>query len=336
MVLIEETVPCPASDAVALPGRSWTGDLATPLSEVTFAVVDLETTGTSPASDRIIEVGAARFRGGVCIGTFSTLVNPARPVPPPVVALTGITPAMVAPAPGIGAVLGPLVDFVGDAVLVGHNLRFDTAFLDAALAANGHPRLGGPRVDTLAMARRLVADETTSLRLASLALLFRTPTAPSHRALDDALATAEIFHRLVERAASLGVTHLDDLLSLPAGALGWAKLPLAADLPRAPGVYLCRDAGGRLLFVGKAANLRTRVRSWLARPARRSARLLRHTAFIDHVACIHPGEAAALERQLVAAHRPRFNRRRRARRCGAPAPDPWGSLHLRCGWRGSP
>src|SRR5579864_5197183 len=107
-------------------------DLGRPLSEVTFVVLDLETTGGSPATCEITEVGAVKFRGGELLGTFHTLVNPGVPIPPEIVYLTGITEAMVWPAPKVEAVLGPLVSFVGRDVIVGHNVRFDLGFLAAA------------------------------------------------------------------------------------------------------------------------------------------------------------------------------------------------------------
>lgn len=304
--------------ALAAPRQGSFDDLGTPLCEVTFAVVDLETTGTAPGQSRIIEVGAAKFRGGECLGTFQTLVNPGCAIPPFIVVLTGITEALVVPAPAIEEVLPSLLEFLGDAVLVGHNLRFDTSFLDVALAATGRPRLSQPRVDTLALARRLVRDEVPDLRLSTLARLFRTATQPTHRALDDVLATAGVFHGLLERAGCFGVLGLDDLLALPSTPLAMAKLPLAAGLPRRPGVYLFKDAGGRVLYVGKATNLRARVRSYFSSDDRRKVpQLLRETAAIDHVVCAHPLEAAVLELRLIQAHQPRFNRRGKAWRAYA-------------------
>ncbi|MGH9283782.1 MAG: exonuclease domain-containing protein, partial [Acidimicrobiales bacterium] len=276
----------------------------TPLSEVTFAVVDLETTGTAPGRSRIIEVGAARFRGGECLGTFQTLVNPGCEVPPFITVLTGIAEAVLVPAPSIEEVLPSLLEFLGDAVLVGHNLRFDTSFLDAALHASGRRPLHQPRVDTLALARRLLAGEVPDRRLSTLARFFRTGTEPNHRALDDVLATAEVLHGLLERAGTFGILALDDLLAFPSTVAALAKLPLAARLPRGPGVYLFEDAGGRVLHVGRAGDLRARVRAHLAADDRRSRRLVRETARIDHVVCRHPLEAAVVEARLVAAHRP--------------------------------
>ena len=287
-------------------------DLGAPLHDVTFAVVDLETTGCSPGHSAITEVGAVKLRGGECLGTFQTLVDPEQGIPPEVTYLTGITTAMVVHAPRIEAVLPSLLEFVGDAVIVGHNVRFDLGFLSAALRATGRPLLANRWVDTCALARRLAGDEVANCKLSTLARHFRVVHQPTHRALDDALATGEVLHCLLERAGRLGVLALDDLLDLATvkGHPMVAKLRLVADLPRRPGVYLFRDAGGRVLYVGKALDLRRRVRSYFAGDERRKvAQLLREVAAVDHTVCSGDLEASVLEVRLIHELRPRFNRR---------------------------
>lgn len=287
-------------------------DMGTPLHEVTFVVVDLETTGCSPGSSAITEVGAVKLRGGECLGTFQTLVDPGHGIPPEITYLTGITQAMVVSAPRIGAVLPSFLEFVGDAVVVGHNVRFDLGFLAAALRVADRPRLANRWVDTCALARRLVADEVPNCKLSTLARHLRVGHQPTHRALDDALATGEVLHCLLERAGRLGVLALDDLLELPTvrGHPMVAKLRLAADLPRSPGVYLFRDAGGRVLYVGKAVNLRRRVRSYFSGDERRKVgQLLRETTAVDHIVCSGDLEASVLEVRLIHELRPRYNRR---------------------------
>ena len=300
--------------ASVLPVRS-SPYVATPLHDVTFCVVDLETTGASPAECTITEVGAAKFRGGECLGTFQTLVNPGVPIPPFITLLTGITQAMVGPAPPVRQVLPTLLEFVGRSVLVGHNVRFDVSFLDAALAAADRGRLGVPTVDTVALARRLLERRRRDglpARHAGGAL--RLTHQPTHRALDDALATAELLHLLLERAGPLGVTELDDLLRLPSVARRpYAfKLRMTARLPRSPGVYLFRDGQGRPLFVGSAPDLRTRVRSLFT--VRSGPRLrtigpvLQAAHRLEHVVCSSSLEAGVLAVRLVHAVDPRFNR----------------------------
>jgi DNA polymerase-3 subunit epsilon len=286
-------------------------DLGTPLHEVTFCVVDLETTGGSPAACEITEVGAVKLRGGECLGTFQTLVNPGMAIPPEITVLTGITHAMVLPAPKIERVLPAFLEFARGSVIVGHNVRFDAGFLNAALERYGYPRLANRIVDTCGLARRLVRDEVPNCRLGTLADRFRLAHQPSHRALDDALATGDLLHVLLERAGSLGVLGLDDLLNLPKidGHPQAAKLKLTTGLPREPGVYLFRDGGGRVLYVGKATNLRARVRSYFSGDERRKiTQLLRETQAIDHIVCATPLEAAVLEVRLIHRHLPRFNR----------------------------
>ena len=286
-------------------------DLGTPLREVTFCVIDLETTGGSPATSGITEIGAVRLRGGECLGTFQTLVNPGCAIPPEITVLTGITEAMVYPAPRIEQVLPTLLEFIGDAVIVGHNVRFDLGFIQAALDRDDRPRLSNRSVDTVALARRLVRDEVPNCRLGTLAERLRLTHRPSHRALDDALTTGDLLHLLIERAGRLGVTGLDDLLTLPTMACHAqaAKLRLTDGLPRTPGVYIFRSAVGDVLYVGKATNLRARVRSYFSGDERRKVgALLRETVRIDHIEQPHPLAAAVHEVRLIHQHTPPYNR----------------------------
>jgi DNA polymerase-3 subunit epsilon len=310
-------------------------DLGCPLAEVTFVVVDLETTGASPASCAITEVGAVKVRGGEVLGTFQTLVNPGGPIPPSITVLTGITQAMVVPAPSIAGVLDPFTGFVGEAVIVGHNVRFDLRFLGAAMDRHGYPRFANTVVDTCALARRLVRDEVPNCRLATLADLFRVGRKPTHRALDDAWATMEVLHALLERAGSLGVLGLDDLVALPrvTGHPQLGKLALTNRLPRRPGVYVFRDAGRRPLYVGKAVDLRRRVRSYFTGDDRRKiGGLLRELHAVDHVECSSELEASVLEVRMIHELTPRYNRRTKHWRAYAyvklTLDEPWPRLSV--------
>ncbi len=288
-------------------------DLGTPLHEVTFCVLDVETTGGSTVDSFITEIGAVKVQGGEVIGTFQTLVDPGAAIPPSIVLLTGITQSMVIDAPRIESVLPTFAEFVGNAVIVGHNVRFDLGFLDAAALRLDYRKFSANRsVDTVGLARRLVRDEVRNLRLATLASHFRSPIPPIHRALDDAMATMHVLHALLERAGTVGVTALEDLLSLPKarGAAEYKKIHLARELPRRPGVYLFRDRTGDVIYVGKANNLRTRVSAYFYGDPRRSvATMLKELAEVDHRVCSGDLEAAITELRLIHAHRPRHNRR---------------------------
>jgi len=235
-------------------------DLGAPLHRVPFVVLDLETTGTSPGTDAITEIGAVRYVGGELNGTFHTLIDPGADIPPLITVLTGITTAMVIGAPRIEEVLPTLLEFVGDAVIVGHNVRFDKGFLDAAAVRLGYGRMPNRTSDTCALSRRLLAEEVRDHRLATLATHLRSPVTPIHRALEDAKATAHVFFELLQRAGTIGVVYLEDLMRLPTarGAPHYAKLRLTDSLPRKPGVYLFRNGAGEVIYIGKAKELRSR------------------------------------------------------------------------------
>jgi DNA polymerase III subunit epsilon len=287
-------------------------DLGAPLVEVPFCVIDIETTGGPPEELGITEVAAQRYRAGMLEAEFATLVDPGMPIPPLITVLTGITGAMVVGAPSVREVLPAFLEFLGDAVVVGHNVRYDLSFLGAAAERYGYGRLSSRSVDTLRLARRLIGSDARNLRLATLAAHFRSPVTPTHRALDDVRATAHVFWALLEQAGTIGVTHLDDLLRLPTarGRADYRKLPLTDGLPRRPGVYSFRDRDGVVFYVGKAKNLRSRVRSYFYGDTRRQvARMLAELHSIDHLVCATELEAMVTELRLIGAHAPRHNRR---------------------------
>ena len=161
-------------------------------------MVDLETTGGSPATDAITEVGAVCYRGGERLGTFGSLVDPRQPIPPYVARLTGISDAMVSGAPPIEHVLPSLLEFLRGAVFVAHNASFDFGFVNANLRRLEYPPLEGPPVCTAKLARRVVWPDVPNVRLQTLARYFRTRVQPSHRALADAEATGEVFAGLLD------------------------------------------------------------------------------------------------------------------------------------------
>ncbi|OLL16380.1 MULTISPECIES: DEDD exonuclease domain-containing protein [unclassified Rhodococcus (in: high G+C Gram-positive bacteria)] len=289
-------------------------ELDTPLRETTFVVVDLETTGGSSTDDAITEIGAVKIRGGEVLGEFATLVDPGRSIPPNIVQLTGITTAMVRAAPRIEQVLPSFLEFAAGSVLVAHNAGFDVGFLRAAASRS---EVAWPRFQvlcTVKLARRVLGrDEAPSVRLSALAELFRVSTTPTHRALDDARATVDVLHALIDRVGNQGVHSLTELRDyLPAvTAEQRAKRSLAAHLPRRPGVYLFRGPSDEVLYIGTAVDLRRRVRKYFTgsetRP--RLKEMVALTTRIDHVECAHALEAGVRELRLLAAHAPPYNRR---------------------------
>jgi DNA polymerase-3 subunit epsilon len=292
-----------------------------PLRETTFLVVDLETTGgraNGPAGDcdAITEIGAVKVRGGVVLGELATLVDPGREIPPQIVALTGITSAMVCNAPTIDAVLPAFLEFARGAVLVAHNAGFDIGFLRAAASRCGIVWPRAPVLCTVRLARRVLSrEEAPSVRLAALARLFSVASTPTHRALDDARATVDVLHALIERVGNQGVHTYADLRGyLPnVTAEQRRKRVLAEGLPHRPGVYLFRGPGGEVLYVGTAVDLRRRVLQYFngADPRGRMKEMVTLACRVDHVECAHALEAGVRELRLLAAHAPPYNRRSR-------------------------
>ena len=288
-------------------------ELGTPLRSTTFVVFDLETTGGSAQADEVTEIGAVKVRGGEVLGQFHTLVDPGRGIPPEIVALTGITDAMVYTAPRFDRVLPAFLEFAAGSVLVAHNAGFDIGFLRAACQRHGYPWRRPAVVCTVRLARRVLGDETHSCRLGVLARLFRASTMPTHRALDDAKATVDVLHGLLERVGSVGVQSLEELLDyLPEVTDEQRrKRSMAADLPSEPGVYLFRGPRDEVLYVGTASDLRRRVRQYFtASETRRGLReMVRLAARVDTVTCTHALEAEVRELRLLMAHKPTYNRR---------------------------
>ena len=291
-------------------------ELGTPLSDVTFVVVDLETTGGSPQSCAITEIGAVKTRGGEVLGEFQTLVNPMTDIPPFIAVLTGITDAMVASAPAIGSVLPSFLEWARGSVLVAHNAPFDVGFLRANAAALSVPWPDFASVDTARLARRvLTRDEAPDCKLSTLARLFRTTTTPCHRALADAQATTDVLHGLLERLGNLGVQSMEELQTFTGlvTAAQRRKRYLAEGLPEGPGVYIFRDSRDRPLYIGVSRNVRSRVRQYFvaSEPRTRMAEMVGIAERVDAVSCAHPLEAEVRELRLIAEHKPRYNRRSR-------------------------
>lgn len=187
----------------------------TPLREVTFVVVDLETTGGSAAAHAITEIGAVKVRAGRPLGEFATLVDPRTPIPAFITALTGISAATVRGAPALAATLPAFLDWARGSVLVAHNAPFDVGFLSAGCLRLGLDWPDFQVLDTVRLARHVLSQqEAPNCKLATLATLFRVPAPPTHRALADAQATVEVLHGLFERLGGLGVRTLEGASAL--------------------------------------------------------------------------------------------------------------------------
>jgi DNA polymerase-3 subunit epsilon len=184
-----------------------------PLRDLSFTVVDVETTGWSPEEAGITEVGAVLLRRGDVVAEFTSLVNPGTPVPASITELTGISDQMLALAPPVASVLPGLLAFAEGSVLAAHNAPFDLGFLTAACARAGLGWPGFEVLDTVRLARHLIAtpDEVPDCKLRTLAEFFGTPVQPSHRALADARATGSVLGHLLRRLEDREIYTLGEL-----------------------------------------------------------------------------------------------------------------------------
>ena len=285
-----------------------------------FVAVDVETTGVRPVSQRVIEIGAVRFRDGVETGRFSTLVNPGRNVPKAITELTGIHDGDLTDQPAFELIADDLVAFIGASVIAGHNVGFDLGFLDAELKRSGRQGLANERIDTVGLATRLlpgVGKPSLDRVARAVGLVGRD----KHRAVVDAELCGNVALRLIDQARGSGVSDIDIVKAIANSAnqrhrdgIGRGRVKLdrtmLKDIPKLPGVYLMHDRYDHVIYVGKAKNLRDRVGSYFSQPVgytRKMDGLLENLHRIETVVVGSELEALLLESQLIRRYGPRYN-----------------------------
>jgi DNA polymerase III epsilon subunit family exonuclease len=260
----------------------WRGDavaLAEPvgsellLESATYVVVDLETTGLRPGTAAICEIGAVRVRDLELEAEFETLVDPRMPLGPGVSSLTGLDDRTLRGAPRVELAMRRFLAFADGAVLVAHNARFDLAFLDRETERLTGSRIAAPVIDTVSLARRLLAGRVPRASLDQLSYFFGTSVRPCHRALPDAQATAEVLLALLGLAQERGARTVADVVELAATRTRrvYDKRHLAFGAPARPGIYEFRDRNEQILYVGRARDLRARLRSYFRSERQRPA-----------------------------------------------------------------
>ena len=291
------------------------------LENTTIVVVDLETTGLSPESDHIIEIGAIKTRAGRELGRFSTFVRPPVPIPANISSITSITDKDVADAPQISTAMADFIEFAEGCLLVAHNAKFDLGFLRQAATVSQLRWTPREHLCTYLLARKLVSrQEVGSYRLSSLAQFFGASATPSHRAITDAEATVDVFYGLVERLGTIDigtVGEAKDFSTSKSGAPRHSSVDLSKyrylleGIPHAPGVYLFRGEADSPLYIGTATDLRRRVLQYFTGTdkRRRLQGLLPLTKRIEVVECANGFEAEVREAKLIARHRPPMNAR---------------------------
>lgn len=291
-----------------------------------FVVLDVETTGLKPYRQRLIEVAAIRYRGGLRQDLFSTLINPERRVPSYISRLTGIDDVRLAAAPLFRDVGSGLLQFLGEDLIVGYNVGFDVGFIDAELKRLGRQPLINERLDLLPLSQRLVPNLRRS-GLDSVCHALGIETRERHRAETDAEVTAVVMAHLIGLARERGMTSLESLrrvaaLDVPTPkrreSVGRGRAVLDKShlegIPKKPGVYIMRDVHGRVIYVGKAKNLRNRVSSYYSQPLGYTRKMDGLLESIERIEVVETGselEALLLEAQFIQRYSPQFNTQQR-------------------------
>jgi DNA polymerase III subunit epsilon len=280
-----------------------------------YAIIDVETTGGAAKHERITEIAIVIHDGEKVIDSFTSLVNPERTIPWNITRITGITDAMVADAPKFYEIAKKVVEITENAIFVAHNVKFDYEFIREEFHRLGYS-YSRKRLCTVVMSRKMFPG-LKSYSLSSLKLHFGIFAERSHRALDDTLATVQVFERILAQSeAQLGAGGIKQFIS---DVVKLGKLPKAMTLmelealPDLCGVYYLHNAYGDVIYVGKSIDIRKRIFEHFADTTRKSATLQEQTHSITHEVTGSELSALLLESAEIKRILPVINRAQRAR-----------------------
>ena len=254
--------------------------LEIPLEQASFSIIDVETTGLSPRSNNIIEIGIVKVTGLKIIDSFHSMINPGKPIPYFITQFTGISNDDVYEAPFFEDAAGDILNFISDDIIGGHNFSFDKSFLRKEFLYAGRDLLYNKDVCTLKLARRMY-PELKSKSLSNMCKHFNLHNEDSHRALSDAKVTAQLLIKMIkELKKKEGISTVEDLLnfnkiSVPKEKTGRIKESLREDvssLPQTPGIYYFLNSKNEIIYIGKAKSLRDRIKSYFSPTAPRKAK----------------------------------------------------------------
>lgn len=304
-----------ATEILTLPGTS--------IHDTVFTVFDVETTGLSAERCRMTEMGIVKMKGGEIIDEYETLINPGEFIPPGITQLTGITNEMVFNKPKFDELAEEILGFINSdgnsPVLGGHNVRFDTGFLNASLERAGYNKLNAPALCTARLARRL-NKQLPSKSLDSLRRYFGIHSKRKHRAMDDAKATALILSYFIEQLLNeYEYETVDDIVSFQYRKIyddtrtstRFKKIKIdLKNVPRSPGIYFMYNKNGEIIYIGKAKSLKERLGSYFYHNTSHTGKVKKLVRYVHKVEWETTGsELSALlaESRMIKSHKPRFN-----------------------------
>ncbi len=291
------------------------------LTEITidkaeFCVIDFETTGTSAAKGKVIEIGMVKVKNLKITDIYQSFLNPLSHIPPFITRLTGITYSDVEDAPLFKDILKDVSYFLGDSILVAHNLPFDYSFLKKEMSEAGWALFDNPTLCTLKLARKFY-PELPSKSLGSMVKHFRVRHKDVHRALGDATVTAKILIKMIEHAREeYNIETASQLVDFQSGLSAKSsfrimKKKLAdgfAELPDLPGIYMFKNAKDKIIYIGKAKSLKKRVRNYFSSNAeRKTKKIIRGASKLEHVVTNSELTALLAEAEFIKSENPKMN-----------------------------
>jgi DNA polymerase-3 subunit epsilon len=272
-----------------------------------YAVVDIETTGGYAAANGITEISIQLFDGESITGKYETLVNPHQTIPRYIQAMTGITDAMVADAPSFEDIAANVYNLLQDRVFVAHNVNFDYSFIKAHLAAHGY-QLNSKKLCTVRLSRKLIPGYP-SYSLGNLCHSLGIPVYDRHRAGGDAVATVALFKLLLEKDQQRFIAGSLQRNSKEQALPPHVPKEQFEQLPYMPGVYYFHNEKDRIVYVGKARNIKFRVNSHFSNnsDSRQKQNFMRHVHRISYQVCATELMAQILESAEIRHYWPVFN-----------------------------
>jgi DNA polymerase III subunit epsilon len=273
-----------------------------------YAIVDIETTGGHAAANGITEISVYVHDGERVVKHFETLINPQQLIPAFITSLTGIDITMVEDAPTFDEIADVLFEILNENIFVAHNVNFDYSFVKHQLKLSGY-ELTAKKLCTVRLGRK-VFPGLPSYSLGNLCRSLKLPIENRHRAGGDAKATVKLFEYMLAHGA---MTHIDQMLKR-SSAEHW--LPLNLDkqfiekLPSKPGVYYFHNNKGKIIYVGKAINLKKRVSSHFTHNDTDLKRqhFIRNIYKVSYKECATELEAIVLESTEIKRLWPRYNK----------------------------
>lgn len=276
--------------------------------EKKYAIVDIETTGGFAAKNRITEIAILIHDGEKVIDQFQSLINPGQCIPPKIQYLTGITNEMVAEAPLFNDIADDIYTYLIDCVFVAHNVNFDYSFIQHELGLS-QIQFSAPKLCTVRLSRKLLPG-FHSYSLGNLCEDLNIPIQNRHRAYGDALATSKLFELLFLKDNEGLIKDFTKKISPTQRLPQHLDLQLFERLPSTTGVYFFKDKADKIIYIGKALNIKKRVYQHFSgkNSGQRRQDLWNELSTIDYLETGTELMALLFECKLIKKHWPKYNR----------------------------